>query len=67
MPFHHPNQRRIYGTTQLDERYELLTTTAYARRFAYTRDAIVKQCRKKRLKAFKQAGEWYIVTPKQAE
>ncbi|MEM9148926.1 MAG: hypothetical protein AAGB19_00445 [Cyanobacteria bacterium P01_F01_bin.3] len=64
MPFYHPNQRRIYGTSQLDAQHELLTTTEYAARYSYTRDAIVKQCRKKQLTAFKQAGVWYIVTAK---
>lgn len=65
MPFYHPNRRKIYGVEQLEESYELLTSTEYAKRFSYTRDGVVKKCRKKQLKAFKVAGEWRIVTLKE--
>ncbi|MEM9092242.1 MAG: hypothetical protein AAGC93_26360 [Cyanobacteria bacterium P01_F01_bin.53] len=64
MTYYHPNRRKVYGTEQLTTEHELLTTTEYAARYAYTRDAIVKKCRKKQLIAFKQAGVWYIVTAK---
>lgn len=65
MPFYHPNRRKVYGTAQLEEGYELLNTTQYAKRFSYTRDGVVKQCRKKKLKAFKTGGRWQIVTQKE--
>ncbi len=66
MTFYHPNQRKVYGTEQLPDGYELLTTTEYARKFSYTRDAVAKKCRRKKLRAYKDCGNWYVLSPKQS-
>lgn len=64
MTFYPPNRRPVTGTEQLGEHYELLTTREYAAKHSYTRDAVVKQCRCKKLTAYKSGGQWYIVVPK---
>lgn len=61
MPYYHPKRRKVYGTEQVGANHEILTTTEYARKHAYTRDAVAKQCQCKKLRAYKNSGRWLIV------
>lgn len=62
--FNHPNRRRVIGSEELPEGYELLTAKEYAEKHSYSTDTVSKKCRCKKLKAYKNSGQWFIVDKK---
>lgn len=59
-------QRPVSKDTAQKNRLDILTTTEYAARYFLTRKGVWHRIRRRKVKAFKQGGKWFIVLPRPA-
>jgi len=53
--------RKVYGSEQLPDGYELVNTKKYAQTHDYSIKHVQRLCRSKRIKSYKHNGDWLIV------
>lgn len=63
MDYAYTKRRSIIGSEEIPEGCELITTTTYAKRFFLAVRTVRYQCKCGKLKAYKVAGKWHILTP----
>ena len=62
MEYAYNKRRKIIGTQEIPEGCELIDTTTYAKRFFIAVRTVQRQCKCGKLKAYKVAGKWHILT-----
>lgn len=55
------DRRKVIGSTQLRPGEKIISTREYARRYSYSISQVARRCRQKKLRAYKNAGNWLIV------
>ncbi len=59
-------KRTIVGQNQLPPGHGLVEVEAYAARFYVSPRTVRRWCRLKKVRAYKNAGRWLIVVPREA-
>ena len=62
MDYSYSKRRKITGTLEIPNGYELVDTKTYANRHFLAVRTVRYQCKCGKLNAYKVAGKWHIVT-----